>query len=192
MTPDINTRRTELVAGVRQVAAKWDAHLAEPVRLSGIPIIQITLYENMRHDLIVFGIASLLLFTLAFLVAYRRLRFVLIPITCCLLPPVAMVGGMAFFGIPIGFVTSNMPVLLFVLMLPYSVYFIERYRERRIAAPGRGRAGQHPRRAARHRAPLRLLLRHHPRRLRRPRPQPDHPDPRLRPDHDDRHRDSAS
>ncbi|NIP98148.1 MAG: hypothetical protein GWO24_33885, partial [Akkermansiaceae bacterium] len=31
--------------------------------------------------------------------------------------------------------TSNMPVLLFVLMLPYNVYFIERYRERRAHAP---------------------------------------------------------
>jgi predicted RND superfamily exporter protein len=136
LTPDINTRRTELVAGVRKVAAMWNERLDAPVRLSGIPIIQITLYDNMREDMIVFGIASFLLFSLAFLVAYRRLRFVLIPITCCLIPPVAMVGGMAFFDVPIGFVTSNMPVLLFVLMLPYSVYFIERYRERRIHRPG--------------------------------------------------------
>lgn len=135
LTPDINTRRTELVAGVRKVAAKWDQRLDHPVRLSGIPIIQITLYDNMRDDMIVFGVASFLLFTLAFLVAYRRLRFVLIPIACCLIPPVVMVGGMACFGHSIGFVTSNMPVLLFVLMLPYSVYFIERYRERRIRHP---------------------------------------------------------
>ena len=135
LTPDINTRRTELVAGVRKVAGKWNERLDAPVRLSGIPIIQITLYDNMRDDMVVFGIASLLLFTLAFLVAYRRPRFVLIPISCCLLPSVAMVGGMAWFDVPIGFVTSNMPVLVFVLMLPYSVYFIERYRERRILQP---------------------------------------------------------
>ncbi len=132
---EINVRRTKLVEGARRVAKKWNAQLDEPVRLSGIPIIQITLFENMRHDLIVFGIASLLLFTLAFFVVYRQPRFVLIPIVCCLLPPITMIGAMAFFRIPIGFVTSNMPVLLFVLVLPYTVYFIERYRERR---------GRHP------------------------------------------------
>jgi predicted RND superfamily exporter protein len=134
--PEINVRRTELVKGVRKVRDKWNAKLAEPVHLSGIPIIQITLYENMRHDLIVFGISSLLVFSLAFLFVYRRVRFVLIPIVCCLLTPLAMLGAMAFFRIPIGFVTSNMPVLLFVLMLPYNVYFIERYRERRAEHPG--------------------------------------------------------
>ncbi len=131
----INERRTALVHGVRKVAEKWNQELAEPVRLSGIPIIQITLYENMRKDLIVFGLASLTLFTLAFFVVYRRWRFVIIPIVCCLLPPIGVVGAMAYLGIPIGFVTSNMPVLLFVLMLPYNVYFIERYRERRRSHP---------------------------------------------------------
>ena len=131
----INERRTALVHGVRKVAEKWNQELSEPVRLSGIPIIQITLYENMRKDLIVFGLASLTLFTLAFFVVYRRWRFVIIPIVCCLLPPLGVVGAMAYFDIPIGFVTSNMPVLLFVLMLPYNVYFIERYRERRRSHP---------------------------------------------------------
>ena len=42
-----------------------------------------------------------------------------------------MLGVMSLLEIKIALVTSNMPVLLFVLMLPYNVYFIERYRERR-------------------------------------------------------------
>jgi predicted RND superfamily exporter protein len=132
---EINNRRTKLVEGVRLAAAKWNERLDEPVRLSGIPIIQITMFENMKHDLIVFGIASLLLFTVAFYIVYRRVRFVVLPIVCCLLPPVTMLGAMAYFKVPIGFVTSNMPVLLFVLVLPYTIYFIERYRERRTAHP---------------------------------------------------------
>lgn len=128
--------RREMVAGVRQIAAKWQPELAEPVRLSGIPLINITVFENIRHDLIVFGIASLAIFTLAFGIVYRRWRFVLLPILCCLLPPVIMLGWLAEQGIPMALVTSNMPVLLFVLMLPYNVYFIERYRERRALEPG--------------------------------------------------------
>ena len=132
---EINVRRAALVEGIRTVAAKWSQELDEPIRLSGIPFIQISLFENMRQDLIVFGWVSLGLFTLGLLLVYRRLRFVLIPIVCCVLPPVGILGGMAFLGIPIGFVTSNMPVLLFVLMLPYNIYFIERYRERRTQFP---------------------------------------------------------
>lgn len=133
--PPINVRRDSLVKGVREVAEKWNGKLDEPVRMSGIPIIQITLFENMRHDLIVFGVASLLLFTAAFALVYRKIRFVVLPLVCCLLPPVGILGGMAWFGIPVGFVTANMPLLLFVLLLPYSVYFIERYQERRANHP---------------------------------------------------------
>ncbi len=136
LVPGIHERRTGLVRGVRQVAEGWDRRLAEPVRLSGIPVIQVTLFEGMRQDLIVFGILSLLIFTLGFAVVYRRPRFVVIPMVCCLLPPVAVLGAMAWRGIPVGFVTSNMPLLLFVLLLPYNVYFIERYRERRARHPG--------------------------------------------------------
>ena len=131
LVPPINVRREKMIAGVRELSAKWTARLSEPVRISGLPLIQRTLVENIRHDLIVFGVAALVLFSLALLVVYRDLRFVVIPVLCCLLPAVGMLGAMSRLEIPVALVTSNMPVLLFVLMLPYNVYFIERYRERR-------------------------------------------------------------
>ncbi|MGI9242726.1 MAG: efflux RND transporter permease subunit [Verrucomicrobiales bacterium] len=132
---DVIEQRREMVAGVREVIARWQPQLAEPVRISGIPVINITMFENIRHDLIVFGIASLAIFTLAFALVYRNWRFVVMPMLSCLLPAVGMLGALAYMGIPVALVTSNMPVLLFVLMLPYNVYFIERYRERRVLYP---------------------------------------------------------
>ena len=135
LIPPINVRRQKLAQGVHEVAEKWNGRLNEPVRLSGVPIIQVTLYENLRDDLLVLGFASLIVFSLSFALFYRRWRFVLMPMLCCLLPPVMMVGALAYLEVPVGFVTSNMPVLLFVLMLPYSVYFIESYRERQLRVP---------------------------------------------------------
>ena len=46
-----------------------------------------------------------------------------------------IVGWMGWQEMKISLITSNLPVLLFVLMLPYTVYFVERYRERRAADP---------------------------------------------------------
>jgi predicted RND superfamily exporter protein len=46
-----------------------------------------------------------------------------------------IVGFMAWQELKMTVITSNLPVLLFVLMLPYAVYFIERYRERRTNFP---------------------------------------------------------
>jgi predicted RND superfamily exporter protein len=132
---DIVDQRREMVSGVRTVVAKWEESLEEPIYISGIPVINVTMFENIRHDLIVFGFASLAIFTLAFGIVYRRWRFVFFPMVCCLLPSITMLGWLAYKDIPVALVTSNMPVLLFVLMLPYNVYFIERYRERRSLNP---------------------------------------------------------
>ncbi len=134
-TPDVVERRHEMVASIRGVAAGWDRVLDEPVRLSGIPFINVTLYGAVKHDLLVFGAASLALFAAAFALFFRRARWVALPMACCILPAACVLGAMVLLGIPIAIVTSNMPVLLFVLMLPYTVYFIERFRERRRLRP---------------------------------------------------------
>ena len=132
---DIVEQRHAIVKQIREVVSEWQPKIADPIRISGLPVINVTMFEYIRHDLIVFGLASLAIFTIAFGIIYRRWRFVLIPIICCLLPAVAMLGRLAYNGVPVALVTSNMPVLLFVLMLPYNVYFIERYRERRSREP---------------------------------------------------------
>jgi len=135
MEASVIERRREMLDGIRSVAAKWEPQMDEPIRKSGLPFINVTMFENIRHDLVVFGIASLTIFTLAFGICYRRWRFVLMPMACCMLPALGILGVLVLKGIPMALVTSNMPVLLFVLMLPYNVYFIERYRERRRMHP---------------------------------------------------------
>ncbi|HXG62833.1 MAG TPA: MMPL family transporter [Planctomycetota bacterium] len=129
---ELRARREAMVRGLREVAAAWGPpRLDEPVRLSGIPIININLLEHVAADLKVFGAVSLTLFLLAFAVTYRKVRWVALPILTCLLPVTFVLGAMAAAGEKVTVITSNLPVLLFVLLLPYTVYVIERYRERR-------------------------------------------------------------
>lgn len=129
-------RRTELVAAVRRFAEAWGARLGEPVRLSGICVINVNVVEHLRHDLRVFGLAALGFFALTFLVIYRRLRFMLLPLLTSLLPVVLIVGAMSALGMKVTIITSSLPLLLFVLLLPYTVYFVEGYLERQRLDPG--------------------------------------------------------
>lgn len=129
---ELRARREAMVRGLREVAAAWGPpRLDEPVRLSGIPIININLLEHVAADLKVFGAVSLALFTLAFAATYRKVRWTALPILTCLLPVAFILGAMAAAGEKVTVITSNLPVLLFVLLLPYTVYVLERYRERR-------------------------------------------------------------
>ncbi len=132
---ELKRRRTDLIADLREIAGRRSAGMDEPISLSGIPLINITLVEHVVADLGTFGIASFALFTLAFLAIYRRARWTVLPMLTCLLPVLLIVGTLALTGRKVTVITSNLPVLLFVLMLPYTVYFVERYRERRSLIP---------------------------------------------------------
>ncbi len=132
---ELAVRRTAMVDGLRETVKRLEPKLDEPVRLSGLPFINISIEEHLNHDIEVFGIAALVLFTLGFLLVYLRPRFVVLPILTCLLPVVIVIGTMALRGDVLTVVTANLPVLLFTLMLPYTVYFVERYRERRSLYP---------------------------------------------------------
>jgi predicted RND superfamily exporter protein len=133
---ELRARRAALVAGVRAVAAKWSPKMDGDIRLSGLPIINLSLIEFVSHDVNVFGIASFALFVAAFAAIYRKVRWTAFPILTCLLPVVLILGAMAVFEQKLTVITANLPLLLFVLMLPFTVYFVERYRERRAHRTG--------------------------------------------------------
>jgi predicted RND superfamily exporter protein len=148
---ELRERRRAMVTGIRAVAAKWKERSGDEVRLSGLPIINLSLIEFVTHDVNTFGVASFLLFTAAFALIYRRIRWTALPIAACLLPVVLVLGLLgtmtafpdalpdwvaAKFNGKLTVITANLPMLLFVVMLPYTVYFAERYRERRARGTG--------------------------------------------------------
>ncbi len=132
---ETNRRRNALVDAVRALAIEYRPRLDDTVRLSGLPLINVVLREHIKSDISTFGIVALSVFTLTFLVIYRRFRWVAFPMITCVLPVVLMLGLMVLLNYRVTVITSNMPVLLFVLTLPYTVYFIERYLERRATRP---------------------------------------------------------
>ncbi len=133
---ELRARRRGLVEGVRAVAAKWSPKMDGPIRLSGLPFINLSLIEFVTHDVNLFGVLSFALFVLAFAAMYRKVRWTAFPIVACLLPVVLVLGAMAVFDVKLTVITANLPMLLFVLVLPYTVYVVERYRERRARRDG--------------------------------------------------------
>jgi hypothetical protein len=129
-------RRHAMLGRLREIAAGEATRMAGPIRLSGIPVINVNLVEHVEADLETFGLLSFAVFIAAFGVVYRRPRWTFWPILACILPVLLIVGTMAATGRKVTVITSNLPVLLFVLMLPYTVYLAERLRERRGLFPG--------------------------------------------------------
>jgi predicted RND superfamily exporter protein len=134
-TADTQGRWKALVNGLRSVRTKWSGQLPEPLRLAGVPVVYTYIMERVAHDLRLFGIAAAALFSLGLFLVYRRVRFVLLPLLTSVLPVVIILGYMALTGVRFTVITSNLPLLLFVIGLPYTVYLVERYLERRREQP---------------------------------------------------------
>ena len=135
---ELKRRRQEMVDDLRKLRAEWTKPGVEPVRISGFPVILANLIEHVQRDLRVFTIASAALFLLALAVIYKKVAFVLGPLLTAAVPVICIVGFMAASGMTMTVITSNLPLLLFVLMLPYTIYIIERFRERRSARAASG------------------------------------------------------
>ena len=133
---DAQARWKLLVAGIREVRTRWDGKLPEPLRLAGVPLVYTYIMERVAHDIRLFGILAAVLFSLGLFLVYRRIRFVLLPLLTSILPVLAVLGYMAAAGVRFTVITSNLPLLLFVIGLPYTVYLVERYLERRRDQPG--------------------------------------------------------
>jgi predicted RND superfamily exporter protein len=134
-TATTQARWQQLVDGLRTVRTQWEGRLPERLRLAGVPLVYTYIMERVAHDLRVFGIAAAVLFSLGLLVIYRKIRYVILPLVTSLLPVLAILGYMAIAGVPFTVITSNLPLLLFVIALPYTIYLIERYLERRHLHP---------------------------------------------------------
>jgi uncharacterized protein len=134
-TTDTQPRWQELVAGLREVTGRWNAKLPQKIKLAGVPVVYTYIIERVAHDLRIFGVAAAVLFSAGLFLVYRRARFVILPLLTSVLPVVLVLGYMAVAGVRFTVITSNLPLLLFVLALPYTIYITERYLERRARHP---------------------------------------------------------
>ncbi len=115
------------IAAVRAVMAQH-ADMAS-LHLGGVPMIVADSIAFIRHDLLVFGIAVLLFLVLILSLAFRRLRWVALPMATCLATGIIMVGYLGMVDWRVTVVSSNFLSLLLILTLALALHLIVRYRE---------------------------------------------------------------
>lgn len=136
----VQDRWQDLVNGLREVQQNWADKLPEKLKLAGTPVVYSYIMERVAHDIRVFGLAAAVLFSVGLFVIYRRVSFVFLPLLTSVLPVIYVLGGMAVMGLKFTVITSNLPLLLFVITLPFTVYLMERYLEEQAREPAAGQA----------------------------------------------------
>jgi len=117
-------------AAIASVRAVLDRHrdLAE-IHLGGVPMIASDMIDYVRNDIRVFGIGVALFLIGLLAVAFKRLRWILIPLLICAAAALGMVGFLGLIDWRVTVVSSNFISLMLITALALTVHMVVRYLE---------------------------------------------------------------
>jgi predicted RND superfamily exporter protein len=120
-------KQATLIEDVRTVMQKHSP--VAQLHLGGVPMITSDSIAFIRHDLINFGFIVVLFIIVTLAIAFARVRWVVLPLLCCIVSGINMVGFLGFVNWPVTVVSSNFISLMLILTLSLTIHLIVRYQE---------------------------------------------------------------
>ncbi len=123
----LQDQQSQDIASVRRIMERHRGK--SELHLGGVPMIAADSISFIQHDLTIFGIGVLCFLIIILSLAFRRLRWVILPLLNCLAAGVIMIGFLGLVDWPVTVVSSNFISLLLIITLSLSIHLIVRYRE---------------------------------------------------------------
>jgi len=135
---EMRQRRHQDILAIRTIMDNYrrDAELF----LGGVSMIADDMITFIKSDLKVFGIGVLLFLILMLFIIFRRIRWICLPLLCCVVSVICMIGLLGWFGWEVTVISSNFISLQLIITLAIVIHLIVRYREllvRNSQAPNR-------------------------------------------------------
>jgi len=122
-------RQHEIISVVRATLERYRD--GAQIYLGGAPMIADDLVTFVQGDLSSFSFAVVLLIIVALGLIFRKLRWVALPLACCAVAGVIMVGVLGLMDWRVTVVSSNFISLLLIITISLTVHLTVRYRELR-------------------------------------------------------------
>jgi len=120
-------RRHQDIVAIRKIMDKYrgDADLF----LGGGSMISDDMITFIKNDLKVFGVGVLMFLILTLGIIFRRIRWVCLPMLCCGISVICMIGLLGWLGWKVTVVSSNFISLQLITTIAIVIYLIVQYRE---------------------------------------------------------------
>ncbi|MBI9021185.1 MAG: MMPL family transporter [Verrucomicrobia bacterium] len=120
-------QRKGTIAEIRSILSRYQPEGTH--YLGGIPMIADDMLTFIRSDLKIFGIGILLFLLLTLGCIFRQVRWVLLPMLCCLLSVTVMMGLLGIFRWEVTVVSSNFISLQMIVTMALAIHIAVRYTE---------------------------------------------------------------
>jgi len=120
-------QRHQDIAAIRAIMDNFrrDADLF----LGGVSMIADDMVSFIKNDLKVFGFGVLLFLILTLGIIFRAIRWILLPMLCCIVSAICMIGLLGWLGWEVTVISSNFISLQLIITMAITVHLIVRYRE---------------------------------------------------------------
>lgn len=122
---------------IKRIRAVLDQHRdGAQIFLGGIPMIAADMITFVQQDIRLFGGLVLVLLIILLGIAFRQLRWILVPIVVCAGTLLVVIGLIAWQGLPVTVVSSNFSSLTLIITLSLVVHLVVSYHEQEISQRG--------------------------------------------------------
>ena len=121
----IKKKNHQNILEIRQVIKSYDD--VAKIYLGGIPMIANDMMTFIKSDIVVFGFGVLLFIIATLWFVFRRLTWIIIPITSCLFSVVIMMGLLGILGWKVTVISSNFIALLLILTMAMNIHISTRF-----------------------------------------------------------------
>ena len=121
------------IARVREIIDGYREHAN--LFLGGAPMITTDIVSFIRNDLRIFGTGVAMFLIITLFVIFRRPRWIIVPMLCCAMTTVWMIGWLGAMDWKVTVISSNFVSLLLIITMSMTIHLIVRYRELHAANP---------------------------------------------------------
>ncbi len=97
------------------------------IHLGGIPMIADDMMTFIKNDLVVFGLGVLLFIILTLWYIFRKLVWILVPISSCFFSVIIMTGLLGLLGWKVTVISSNFIALMLILTMAMNIHISTRF-----------------------------------------------------------------
>ena len=121
----IKKQNHQNIVEIRQVIKNFD-HVGK-IHLGGIPMIADDMMSFIKNDIVVFGLGVLIFIILTLWFVFRKLIWIIIPISSCFFSVIIMMGILGLIGWKVTVISSNFIAMMLILTMAMNIHISTRF-----------------------------------------------------------------
>ena len=131
----IKKQNRENILEIRDVIKSYED--IGKIYLGGIPMIADDMMTFIKSDIVVFGIGVLLFIIATLWLVFRKLIWIIVPISSCFFSVIIMIGFLGILGWKVTVISSNFIALMLILTMAMNIHMSTRFLQIKNSSPSK-------------------------------------------------------